>query len=78
MRTIAHSMKLFNEMVTCSNLQESLDAVNDWAVSNKMQLNPKKTKDMWICFGNDIEPPPLLTLGNDIIERVTSFKLLGV
>ena len=29
-----------------SNLQESLDAVNDWAVSNKMQLNPKKTKDM--------------------------------
>ena len=31
-----------------SNLQESLDAVNDWAVSNKMQLNPKKTKDMWI------------------------------
>ena len=26
-----------------SNLQESLDAVNDWAVSNKMQLNPKKT-----------------------------------
>ena len=61
-----------------SNLQESLDAVNDWAVSNKMQLNPKKTKDMWICFRNDIEPPPLLTLGNDIIERVTSFKLLGV
>ena len=33
---------------------------------------------MWICFRNDIEPPPLLTLGNDIIERVTSFKLLGV
>ena len=61
-----------------SNLQESLDAVNDWAVSNKMQLDPKKTKDMWICFRNDIEPPPLLTLGNDIIERVTSFKLLGV
>ena len=61
-----------------SNLQESLDAVNDWAVSNKMQLNPKKTKNMWICFRNDIEPPPLLTLGNDIIERVTSFKLLGV
>ena len=50
-----------------SNLQESLDAVNDWAVSNKMQLNPKKTKDMWICLSNDIEPPPLLTLGNDII-----------
>ena len=33
---------------------------------------------MWICFRNDIEPPPLLSLGSDIIERVTSFKLLGV
>ena len=61
-----------------NNLQQSLDAVNVWAVANKMQLNPKKTKDMWICFRNDIEPPPLLSLGSDIIERVTSFKLLGV
>ena len=55
-----------------------IDAVNDWAVSNKMQLNTKKTRDMWICFRNDIEPSALLTLGNNNIERVTSFKLLGV
>ena len=61
-----------------SNLQQSLDAVNAWAVANKMQLNPKKTKDMWICFRNGIEPPPLLALGSNIIERVSSFKLLGV
>ena len=45
---------------------------------NKMQLNPKKTKDMWICFRNDIEPPSPLILGNSTIERVTSFKLLGI
>ena len=30
---------------------------------------------MWICFRNDIEPTPLLTLGNDIIAF---FKLLRV
>jgi hypothetical protein len=29
-------------------------------------------------FRNAIEPPPALSLGNDVIERVTSFKLLGV
>ena len=61
-----------------SNIRQSLDALNVWAVANKMQLTPKKTKDMWICFRNDIGPPPLLSHGSDIIERVTSFKLLGV
>ena len=61
-----------------SKIQEALDAVDNWAIVNKMQLNPKKTKDMWICFRNDIEPPSPLILGNSTIERVTSFKLLGV
>ena len=61
-----------------SKIQEALDAVDNWAIVNKMQLNPKKTKDMWICLRNDIEPPSPLTLGNSTIERVTSFKLLGV
>ena len=32
-----------------SNIQEVLDAMNDWAL-NAMKLNAKKTKDMWICF----------------------------
>ena len=53
-----------------NHLDEALDAVNDWAVSNKMQLSSKKTKDMWTSFRSDIEPSPSLTLGNDIIERV--------
>ena len=61
-----------------SNIQEALNVVNDWADINRMQLNSKKIKDMWICFRNVIEPPPSLTLDEDIIERVTSFKLRGV
>ena len=31
-------------------MQESLDSVQNWSNTNKMKLNGKKTKDMWICF----------------------------
>ena len=42
-----------------SHMQEVLDAMHTWADKNKMILNSKKTKDMWIYFGNRIpEPPP--------------------
>ena len=34
--------------------------------------------NMWIRFRNTIEPPPSLSLGNNVIERITSFKLLGI
>ena len=43
-----------------------------------MTINPKKTKDMWICFNSAIlEPDPLL-IGSDEEERVKCHKLLGV
>ena len=42
-----------------SHMQEVLDAMHTWADKNKIILNSKKTKDMWIYFGNRIaEPPP--------------------
>jgi hypothetical protein len=59
-------------------MQEVLDAMNDWALKNKMKLNAKKTKDMWICFKDAIPEPPSLVIGNDTIERVSLFKLLGL
>ena len=59
-------------------MQEVLDAMNDWALRNKKKLNAKKTKGMWICFKNAIPEPPSLMIGNDTIERVNSFKLLGL
>ena len=43
-----------------------------------MKLNAKKTKDMWICFGKSNPQPPNLCVGDDIIERVDTIKLLGV
>ncbi len=60
----------------CSQLQSALDSAHSWANENKMELNAKKTKDMWICF-NGASPPPPLRIGDAIIERVDNFKLLG-
>ncbi|CAB4003754.1 Hypothetical predicted protein [Paramuricea clavata] len=59
-----------------SDLQSALDSVQSWAVENKMELNAKKTKDMWINF-TEAPPPLLLHIGDAIIERVDNFKLLG-
>ena len=57
-----------NEVIpygSTSNMQEVLDAMNDWALRSKMKLNAKKTKDMWICFKSAIPEPPSLTIGDD-------------
>ena len=62
----------------CSNMQKVLDSVQNWSNANRMKLNTKKTKDMWICFGKSIPQPPNLYIGDVMIERVNSFKLLGV
>ena len=60
------------------NMQEVVDEVVKWTSNNKMELNSKKTKDMWICFSNKIPEPPPLFCGTETIERVETFKLLGV
>ena len=59
-------------------MQDVLDASRNWATENKMQIKPQKTKDMWIRFNKSIPEPAPLVLDNVIIERVSSFKLLGV
>ncbi len=59
-----------------SNMQEVLDAINDWALRSKMKLNVKKTKDIWICFRAAILEPLTLKIGDDTIERVILSKLL--
>ena len=61
-----------------SNLQQSINEVNNWVVLNKMAINAKKTKDMWISFTDAIPETPRLRIENELIERVNAFKLLGV
>ena len=43
-----------------------------------MKLNAKKTKDMRRCFGKSNPQQPNLYIGDNMIERVDTFKLLGV
>ena len=63
---------------TTSHMQEALEAMQTWAIESKMTINPKKTKDMWICFSNALSQPAPLVKGDDPIERVSAHKLLGV
>jgi len=42
-----------------------------------MVINSKKTKEM-ILGTADKSPPPLLTISNNAVQRVTCFKLLGI
>ena len=66
-----------------SNMETYLHNLIDWATLNDMQLNTAKTKEM--ILGNVARANlPLLTTtttattATDTINRVTSFKLLGV
>ena len=43
-----------------------------------MSINVKKTRDMWISFTDAITEPPHFKIGEEFIERVNVFKLLGV
>ena len=61
-----------------SSMQVVIDGLRTWAETNKMALNPKKTKDMWTCFTDSIPEPPRIRIGDEEVERVNSFKLLGV
>ena len=43
-----------------------------------MELNAKKTKDMWITFKKSCPIPAPINIGPTELERVSEFKLLGV
>jgi hypothetical protein len=44
-----------------------------------MAVNPKKTRDMqWIGFSQSSPKPPPIQTDRNEIERVNTFKLLGV
>ena len=60
-----------------SNMVNIIKQLVDWSELNKMNINFKKTKE--IILGTLIKnPPPILTMSGVGIERVSSFKLLGV
>jgi len=60
-----------------SSMQSVVNNVIDWSKQNYMNINTDKTKEMLIGAANK-NPPSLLVINDQPIERVTSFKLLGV
>jgi len=60
-----------------SRMQAVADSLADWSSQNFMNINTAKTKEMLLGPINN-DPPCLLTIGDNSIERVNSFKLLGV
>ena len=61
-----------------SQMQGTVTHLEIWAVQNKMELNSKKTKDMWITFMKFCPTPRPISIGPTELERVAEFKLLGV
>ena len=62
-----------------SILQNELDLIGVWTKTNNMKLNPKKCKVMIISFRRNIEyPPSFLTAEGINLERIESYKLLGL
>jgi hypothetical protein len=49
----------------------------NWTVANNMKLNGKKTKEI-ILGPLQKAPPPQLVIDGTAVERVASFKLLGI
>jgi hypothetical protein len=57
--------------------QQIADGVEKWCQVNKMRLNEKKCKVIFIKNSTS-ESTPVVTLGNEALEIVNSYKYLGV
>ena len=53
--------------------------IHDYCIEHKMKLNPKKCKEMYVDFmKNSITTLRPISIGNKEVERVRTYKLLGV
>jgi len=60
-----------------SSMQQTMNQVLHWSNTNLMNINYKKTKEMLLGVISR-DPPAILRLDDKPIERVRSFKLLGL
>ena len=66
-------------MVDCSsNLQDLVDYIYNWTVTNNMKLNVTKCKEMILDFGRVKRNFPPLLIDNTEVERVNSARIFGV
>ncbi|CAB4010558.1 Hypothetical predicted protein [Paramuricea clavata] len=61
-----------------SVIQSDLTSIATWASNNLMKLNTKKCKEMQICFFRNKPELPHLCVEDQILECVSSHKVLGL
>ena len=67
------------KILKCRN--KTLSLLYDWLCVNKLSLNTNKTKFILFHFHQkhiNVNNVPILKINNDIIEKVDSFKFLGL
>ena len=60
------------------NISKKIDLVKNIAENEKMELNPKKCKEMLIDFRKDRTVIPAIKINDRVLEKVSSYKLLGL
>ena len=61
-----------------SKIQQAADEAAEWASNNLMKVNIDKTREMAITFSKKYPTPAPVSVNGSAIERVMTFKLLGV
>ena len=74
--TVGETLRADADIV--SSLQESSNDICREVHERRMQLNPIKCKEMLICFKWKTPIITNITIDNSSIERVSSYKLLGL
>lgn len=62
---------------TPEQLQHETDIFAEWCRQNCLDLNPLKTKEIVVDLQKNTTIIPSLSVNNQVIERVESFKYLG-
>uniref|UniRef100_A0AAR2M507 Reverse transcriptase domain-containing protein n=1 Tax=Pygocentrus nattereri TaxID=42514 RepID=A0AAR2M507_PYGNA len=58
--------------------REEVDRLAEWCDTNNLLLNAEKTKELIVDFGRNADPHPSIHIKGTAVERVNSFKFLGV
>ena len=62
----------------CEKINEDLAAMNKWSKQWLVSFSAPKTKSLIVSNKKDYNLNPTVSLGNQPIEEVTSFKYLGL
>ena len=65
-------------VIQTTTLQQEVDSFCQWATTNNMKLNVKKTKEFMVSFLKHTPQRDPLTVNNEPLQAVRTTKLLGV